>query len=129
MTETVTHRGGCHCGTVRFQFRAPAQTSMTICNCSMCRLTAYQHVFIPQTELTFLSGEDHLSLYTFNTGAAKHLFCQTCGIKPLYIPRSHPDSYSVNYRCIDAGTMTITETIQFDGGNWDANIADLRGKT
>ena len=47
-------------------------------------------------------GEDALTTYTFNTGTAKHLFCATCGIKPFYVPRSHPDGFSVNARCIDS---------------------------
>ncbi len=127
--ETVTHKGACHCGAVSFEFQAPKSMSMTICNCSICSLTGYEHIFVKQTDLTFLSGQDHLSEYSFGTGQARHMFCKTCGIKPLYKPRSHPDSYSINYRCIAPNSLKISEKIQFDGGNWEKNIAALQDKT
>lgn len=124
-----THKGGCHCGAVRFEFEAPAEVSVTECNCSLCSMTGYQHVFVPQTDVTFIKGEEKLSVYTFNTHEAKHMFCSLCGVKPLYIPRSHPDDYSINLRCIDAGTLAMSETIVFNGENWEDNINALRDQT
>lgn len=123
------HKGGCHCGAVRFAFEAPEEMSVTECNCSLCSMTGYQHVFVPQTDVTFIKGEERLSVYTYNTHTAKHLFCKLCGVKPLYIPRSHPDDYSINLPCIDAGTLTISETIVFNGENWEDNINALRDQT
>ena len=43
--------------------------------------------------------------YQFNTNIARHLFCSVCGIKSFYVPRSHPDGFSVNARCLDDGTV------------------------
>lgn len=123
------HKAGCHCGAVKFEFEAPAEISVTECDCTVCAMTGYKHVFIPQTDVTFISGKDALSVYTFGTYAAKHMFCQTCGIKPLYIPRSHPDCYSVNLRCIEPGTLSVKETIVFSGQNWEDNISELRDST
>lgn len=123
------HTGGCHCGAVKFTFDAPAQMSMTLCNCSICDKTGFQHIFVPHKDLTFESGQDLLTTYTFGSHTAKHRFCPTCGVKPLYQPRSHPDNYSVNFRCIEAGTLTISEVIEFDGQNWEKNITDLQDKT
>ena len=45
---------------------------------------------------------DALANYTFLTGVAQHYFCRTCGVRPFYVPRSNPDGYSVNVRCLDA---------------------------
>lgn len=123
------HNGGCHCAKVRFEFEAPAVITMTECDCSLCSMTAYQHIFVPQEDVIFLSGKADLTVYTFNTETAKHMFCKHCGIKPLYIPRSHPNDYSINLRCIDPGTLIVSETIQFGGANWEDNIAGLRDKT
>ena len=128
MSKTL-HHGSCHCGAVKFSFRAPAAVDVTECNCSVCAMSGYQHIFVPQSELTFICGQDHLALYTFNTHAAQHLFCKTCGIKPLYVPRSHPHSYSVNLRCITPGTLRIKTRIPFDGQNWEDNISGLEDKT
>lgn len=125
----MLHKGGCHCGAVRFEFDAPATVDVTDCNCSMCDMTGYEHVFVPQGDLRFLSGEDQLTEYRFNTGQAVHMFCRTCGIKPLYRPRSHPDAWSVNLRCVDAGTLTVGKRIAFDGSDWEGNIDALREET
>ncbi len=123
------HKAGCHCGVVQFEFEAPSQMSVTHCNCSMCNMTGYQHVFVPQDALTFVSGRERLTTYTFNTHAAQHYFCEVCGVKPLYVPRSHPESYSVNLRCISPGTLKVSGVIDFDGQNWEANIEDLQTQT
>lgn len=122
------HIASCHCGAVQVHFEAPKAVKVTLCNCSMCRRTGHKHVFIPQNEATLI-GEENLSLYTFGSGAAKHYFCKICGTRPFYIPRSHPDTYSVNLRCIENDTLSASETIEFDGQNWDQNIAGLRSET
>ena len=123
------HRGGCHCGAVQFEFEAPAQVDVTDCNCSMCGMTGYEHVFVPHQGLRFLSGEGELTEYRFNTGQAVHMFCKICGIKPLYRPRSHPDAWSVNLRCVEGGTLSVTKRISFDGQDWEGNIAALKEQT
>lgn len=125
----ATHKGGCHCGAVSFKFEAPREMSVTECDCSVCHMSGYQHVFVPQEDVTFLSGEENLGVYTFGTHTAKHMFCKTCGIKPLYIPRSHPECYSLNLRCIAPGTLTVNETLVFSGQNWDENISALKAST
>ncbi len=95
----------------------------------MCDMTGYEHVFVPKTDLRFLSGEDHMTEYRFNTGQAVHMFCQSCGIKPLYQPRSHPDAWSVNLRCVQGNTLKAETRIAFDGQDWEGNIAALKEKT
>jgi hypothetical protein len=115
MSESlITHRGGCHCGAVRFEVEAPARLRVLDCNCSMCRMTAFQHLIVPAARFHLLQGAEMLSEYRFNTGVARHLFCQRCGVKSFYVPRSHPDGYSVNARCLDAGTVTGMDVEQFD---------------
>jgi hypothetical protein len=115
----VTHSGGCHCGRVRFEVSAPAQIEVTDCNCSICSKTGYLHLIVPKSQFRLLSGADVLSTYEFNTGTAKHLFCSVCGIKSFYVPRSHPDGYSVNARCLDAATVKGMKVKQMDGVNWE----------
>lgn len=73
-----------------------------------------------------MSGEDNMTTYSFDTHEAKHLFCKTCGIKSFYIPRSHPDGFSVNVRCLDNSTIRSMDVEQFDGRNWEANIDKLK---
>jgi hypothetical protein len=119
----VTHRGGCHCRRVRFEVDAPASPEVLECNCSICTMTGFLHLIVPASRFRLLSGADDLAEYTFNTGTAKHRFCRHCGIKSFYVPRSHPDGFSVNGRCLDAGTVGCFHITPFDDSDRDAATA------
>ena len=119
------HRGGCHCGRVRFEVDAPARVQALDCNCSICRRTGFLHLIVPLRAFRLLSGTDALSEYTFGTGAAKHRFCRHCGIKAFYVPRSHPDGIDVNVRCLDPGTVEALEIVPFDDGDREAATAAI----
>jgi hypothetical protein len=126
MRRMVTHRGGCHCGRVSFEVEAPADLEVVDCNCSICSMTGFLHLIVPKDRFRLLRGAGELTTYTFHTGAAKHLFCRVCGIKSFYVPRSHPDGYSVNVRCLEPGTVRSTTVRPFDGRNWEASAGTLR---
>lgn len=115
----MIHRGGCHCGAVRFEVEAPAVVEAYECNCSICTKTAFLHLIVPEARFRLLRGTDRLSTYTFNTGVAKHLFCGDCGVKAFYRPRSNPEGWSVNARCLDPGTVERLELKPFDGRDWE----------
>lgn len=125
----TVHKGGCHCGRVRFEVEAPADLELHDCNCSICSMTGYQHLIVAKSAFTLISGEEQLGCYTFNTGKARHYFCTNCGIKSFYVPRSNPDGYSVNARCLDPSTIRSTTLIGFDGQNWEANAGSLKHLT
>lgn len=126
MSEKVTHKGGCHCGAVTFEVDAPASFDALACNCSMCNAVGFLHLFASKDEFRITSGEGNLTEYRFNTGAAQHLFCKICGVKSFYVPRSHPDGWSVNARCIDTATVDNMTITPFDGANWEANVETIR---
>jgi hypothetical protein len=128
MTTMIRHTGGCHCGRVRFEIQAPAAIEVSDCNCSICAKAGYLHLTVPQSRFRLLSGSDSLSSYQFNTATAKHLFCSICGVKSFYIPRSHPDGYSVNARCLDDGTVTDMHVQRIDGKNWEQQFPQGRGQ-
>lgn len=121
----VIHRGGCHCGRVRFEVDAPAALQVLDCNCSICRMAGFLHLIVPKARFRLLSGDDDLAEYTFNTGAAKHRFCRYCGIKSFYVPRSHPDGIDVNARCLDPATIASIEATPFDDNDRDAATAAI----
>ena len=123
----VTHRGGCHCGAVAFEAEAPPRLVVHDCNCSICSMTGYWHLILPASRFRLLRGESDLAEYTFNSGIARHLFCRRCGIKSFYVPRSNPDGFSVNARCLDRATIEDIVVEPFDGRNWEASADALRG--
>ena len=123
----IKHTGGCHCGRVRFEVIAPAALNVSECNCSICSKSGYLHLVVPGDRFTLVSGREVLTTYTFNTETAKHLFCSVCGIKSFYVPRSHPDGFSVNARCLDAGTVESITVKPFNGREWEKQYPQDRG--
>lgn len=126
MVETVTHKGGCHCGTVTFEVNAPTDLEVFTCSCSICAATGFVHLIVKDADFRIVSGEDNLTDYRFNTGTARHLFCKTCGVKPFYVPRSHPDGWSVNANCVDRSSVKSMNIGEFDGANWENSIDTIR---
>lgn len=123
--QPVTVTGGCHCGAVRFEADVARSVRLLSCNCSMCAKTGFLHLIVPHQHFRLLQGGDALSSYRFGTGAAEHLFCQTCGIRSFYQPRSHPEAWSVDFRCLDDDHRLEYQVQPFDGRNWDAARASL----
>ena len=123
----VTHAGGCHCGAVRFEVTAPAYIDALECNCSMCTMTGFLHLIVPASRFRLLQGQGALGEYQFNTGVARHLFCRHCGVKSYYVPRSNPDGFSVNVRCLDPRTITGVRVRLFDDRDREQSDAAIRG--
>lgn len=92
--------GGCHCGAVRFTAKVDLASARR-CNCSICRMRGAVAVSARLADFAITQGEDRLTLYTFNTGEARHYFCSTCGIYTHHKRRSDPTQYGINVACID----------------------------
>ena len=127
--------GGCHCQSIRFRLTVQSDQLIILdCNCSICTKKGYLHLIVPQSQFQLLKGshgtDGTIGTYTFGTHTAKHHFCTQCGITSYYRPRSHPDGYSVNARCLDDyyavfDKMTV---IPFDGKNWEVAASTLRAR-
>ena len=117
--------GGCHCGAVRFEAALPDVVEAQACNCSMCDKVGFIHLIVPESRFRLLSGQGAMTSYRFNTGVAEHLFCPTCGVKSFYRPRSNPDGWSVNARCLDEVDVLDIRVEAFDGRNWEAHAGAL----
>jgi hypothetical protein len=125
MNPVVSHRGGCHCGRIRFEVDAPARIDALECNCSICRMTGFLHLIVLAARFRLLQGAEDLTEYTFNTGVAKHRFCRVCGVKAFYVPRSNPDGFDINVRCLDPATIERVNTSLFDDADRAAATAAL----
>lgn len=113
-----TCSGGCHCGRVKFEVEVPASITVHKCNCSICRKSGYLHLIVAAKNFSLIRGEESLADYRFHTGVARHLFCHHCGIKSFYVPRSHPEAFSVNLNCVDLPAEIAVTIEAFDGRNW-----------
>ena len=120
-----TYEGGCHCGRVRFRIRVDLeQSTVGECNCSICTKKGILHIGVTPGQFELLSGRDDLATYRFNTGIAQHTFCRHCGIHAFYVPRSDPENFSVNARCLDDfDPVQMRPRRFFDGRNWEDTFA------
>ena len=110
--------GGCHCGLVRYEVTLPSnKVQVDDCDCSICSMTGYLHVIVPEKDFRLTEGRRDTTTYRFGTGTAQHIFCTQCGIKSFYRPRSHPGHISVNYRCLDEDHGLQATIVKFDGRN------------
>lgn len=99
---TSKHKGGCHCGKVRYEVAVDTAAVME-CNCSLCSKKGGVLGFAPASDFALLSGEDALTDYQFNKMVIHHLFCSTCGVQSFSRGMT-PDgraTVAVNIRCLD----------------------------
>lgn len=128
-TATAWNEGGCHCGRVRFRVRITSRR-INECNCSICSKKGFLGLIVEANDFELVRGAAELGTYRFNTQTAAHHFCRVCGIHPFSQPRSHPDGYDVNVRCLDGWSPDDSQawTIEsFDGQNWEASVDVIRG--
>ena len=78
-------------------------------------------------QFSLIEGEALLTLYQFDTKEAQHYCCNTCRIHPFSKPRSAPNMYSINVRCLDDFDLESEsyQTINFDGRNWEQAVTVL----
>lgn len=124
MSQATWRDGGCHCGAVRFRVRVARQRCLD-CNCSVCTRKGILHLIVDADSFELLQGAEDLATYTFGTHTARHHFCRRCGIHPFYVPRSHPDGFDVNVRCLDAVDLDDWTVVPFDGRNWEDSVAEI----
>lgn len=100
--EPERRLGHCHCGAVRFDVElSDGLNTARRCTCSYCRMRGAVAVSAELGGIRFIKGEDVLTSYRFNTGAAQHFFCSRCGIYTHHQRRSNPAQYGVNVACFD----------------------------
>jgi len=100
--------GSCHCGKVRFDVELDPQDAV-VCDCSICSKKGAVIGRVNEDQFHLHTPLDQLSLYQFNKRIAKHYFCPSCGIHTFNRPRSAPELWAVNLRClsgIDVAALT-----------------------
>ncbi len=98
----TTMNAACHCGAVRFEVAlSDGLNTARRCTCSYCRMRGAVAVSAELGGIRFLSGEEKLTRYSFNTGTAQHFFCSVCGIYTHHQRRSNPRQFGVNAACLE----------------------------
>ena len=128
LSEPVTLNGACHCGAVQFAVTlTKGCASARRCTCSICRMRGAVAVTSTPAEFRITQGEDQLATYRFNTRAAEHHFCKTCGIYTHHKRRSNPDQLGVNVACLEGvSPFDFREVVVYDGDRHPADNAEHR---
>src|SRR5687768_3256700 len=108
----MMHKGGCHCGAVRYHVDVDLAKPAIVCNCSICSRSGTMLSFVPAGSFTLEQGGDALVSYHFNKRHIDHLFCKTCGIKSFARGKAPDGSemVAVNVRCLDDLDLAKIET-------------------
>jgi hypothetical protein len=93
-------KGACHCGQVKFEVHAQPRDARR-CDCSLCRRKGAVMFTASADEFKLVAGQDNLKLYQWNTMAARHYFCKTCGIYTHNWRRSAPE-FGYNSGCLES---------------------------
>lgn len=94
------------------------------CDCSFCRRRGAIAVSVPLNGLRIVQGQEHLTLYQFGTGTARHYFCNTCGIYTHHQRRSNPNEFGVNVACLEGvNPRDLGEVPWVDGVNHPSDRA------
>ena len=85
-------------------------------------------VRVEEKDFHLISKLDDLTLYQFHTMTARDYFCPVCGILPFRRPRTAPELWTVNVRCLEGVDLEQLETIKVYGRihPLDADMADDR---
>ena len=117
-TMKQDHDGHCHCGLIRFETVLDVEDAI-VCDCSICKMKGSIMVRVAESDFELLSPISELGLYTFNKHIAKHYFCPTCGIHAFHRPRSYPELWAVNIRCLVGVDVSSVVPSQVFGSKLD----------
>ena len=117
MPEASAHKGGCHCGKVRYEVETDL-AQVVSCNCSICQKRGTFLTFVPATSFKLSSGGESLTDYQFNKKIIHHLFCKDCGVASFARgtpPGGADEMVAVYVRCLDDVDIAALTITPFDG--------------
>ncbi len=113
-----TYQGSCHCGAVRFEATLDPDESVS-CDCSICSKKGGIINRVAEDQFTLHTPLEDLPVYQFNKRIAKHYFCPICGIYTFHRPRTAPDKWGVNVRCLEGVDLSAIQINQVQGSRLD----------
>jgi len=76
---------------------------VTSCNCSICHANGYLMVYPLESNISWISGYDDMTTYTFGKEIIAHSFCSACGTSiggKSTDPNFFADNRAVNVRTL-----------------------------
>jgi hypothetical protein len=113
-----TYKGSCHCGKVRFEVDMDLD-HVRVCDCSLCRKRGALNHRVDESSIRLLTPLEDMTLYQWHTRTAKDYFCATCGMLPFRRPRTAPEVWTINVRCLDGVDLEVIPIERVYGSKLD----------
>lgn len=109
------YKARCHCGRIRFSFRAEEIKTEKRCNCSICirKGAVMSSQYFPAEDFQPHKDDADLIDYQWNDRVVGHIFCKTCGIYPYHGNAEY--GYRVNLGCVEGLDPLALEISLIDG--------------
>ena len=120
----MTHRGGCHCGNLRYVLEttlAAEALPLRACQCTFCRLHGARSTSDPAGRIRFeLRDPALLTRYRFGLRTADFLVCARCGV---YVGALMQDG-GAQYAIVNANTLDAVAKLTQDARPMDYDGED-----
>ena len=108
-------KGGCHCGSVQWEFELPIKTSVQ-CHCSMCRKLSgsdySSYVVVPKENFFLMKGKKVATNYRATDISYKN-FCSKCGSPTHLVNGKHfPDDIVIPLGLVEGFTEELKPKVQ-----------------
>ena len=113
--DALLHQGGCHCGSLRWQFAttmALADVVPRACDCDYCTRHRAAWVSDPAGQLSIHASVATLQRYRQGSAQAEFLLCRDCGVLVAVIARDGGRLLgAVNRNAFDQRDALVAETV------------------
>ena len=123
-SPSAQHRGGCHCGAVRYEVRVDLARASK-CNCTLCLKMSNIGAITQPDAFRLLEGEASLSEYVWGRRTGAFYFCKQCGIHVYgrgHVAELGGDFVSISVNTLDDVDPNTLSLVHWDGrhDNWQA---------
>lgn len=114
----ATIEATCHCGAVRLEI-ARAPTTVTDCNCSICRRLGVLWAYYDPREVTIMAASGATASYAWGDKAIAFHRCNICGCTTYWasLGEASADRLGVNARLMDPAVLVAAKVRRLDGAD------------
>ena len=119
MTANQKIESSCHCGALKLQIDAEVPTSLTACNCSVCRRYGSLHAYYHPSKVTVIAESNATQEYSWGDKGLAFVRCGNCGCYSYWrsLDPNNTDRMGVNARLFTNVEIDKIRVRQFDGAD------------
>lgn len=121
MTENII-KSSCHCGALKLQINSEVPSSLTSCNCSVCRRYGSIHAYFHPSDVTVIAKPNSTHEYSWGDKGLTFIRCRHCGCYSHWrsLSPNQKNRMGVNARLFTNLEIDKIRTRRFDGAEtWE----------